>query len=148
MRPGLLRQHGAGPEDRLRRQEQLRLRRHQRHSGVRPRLSRGPLLRLELRPSRALAAALALLHVAAALCALATFPGTPGSALAALFLALGAVAAWQRALLRGRGAVRAIELGTEAAATLELADGRRLTGSVAARRHVFSLWVTLPLRGA
>jgi len=111
-------------------------------------LSRGPLLRLELRPSRALAAALALLHVSAALCALATFPGTPGSALAALFLALGAVAAWQRALLRGRGAVRAIELGAEAAATLELADGRRLTGSVAARRHVSSLWVTLPLRGA
>ena len=111
-------------------------------------MSRGPLLRLELRPSRALAAALALLHVSAALCALATFPGTPGSALAALFLALGAVAAWQRALLRGRGAVRAIELGAEAAATFELADGRRLTGSVAARRHVSSLWVTLPLRGA
>ena len=111
-------------------------------------MSRGPLLRLELRPSRALAAALALLHVSAALCALATFPGTPGSALAALFLALGAVAAWQRALLRGRGAVRAIELGAEAAATLELADGRRLTGSVAERRHVSSLWVTLPLRGA
>ena len=111
-------------------------------------MSRGPLLRLELRPSRALAAALALLHIAAALCALATFPGTPGSALAALFLALGALAARQRALLRGRGAVRAIELGAEAAATLELADGRRLTGSVAARRHVSSLWVTLPLRGA
>ena len=111
-------------------------------------MSRGPLLRLELRPSRALAAALALLHIAAALCALATVPGTPGSALAALFLALGAVAAWQRALLRGHGAVRAIELGAEAAATLELADGRRLTGSVAARRHVTSLWVTLPLRGA
>ena len=111
-------------------------------------MSRGPLLRLELRPSRALAAALALLHVAAALCALAAFPGIAGPALAALLLALGAVAAWQRALLRGRSAVRAIELGTEAAATLELADGRRLAGSVAARRHVSPLWVTLPLRGA
>ena len=111
-------------------------------------MSRGPLLRLELRPSRALAAALALLHVAAALCALAAFPGIPGSALAVLLLALGAAAAWQRALLRGRSAVRAIELGAQAAATLELADGRRLTGSVAARRHVSRLWVTLPLRGA
>lgn len=111
-------------------------------------MSRGPLLRLELRPSRALAAALGLVHVAAALCVVAVLSGYAGWALAALLLALGAVSTWQRALLRGRTAVRAIELGAEAAATLELADGGRLAGRVAGRRHVSRLWVTLPLRGA
>ena len=34
VRPGLLRQHGARDEDRVRRQEQLRLRWHQRHAGL------------------------------------------------------------------------------------------------------------------
>jgi membrane-bound toxin of toxin-antitoxin system len=111
-------------------------------------LSRGPLLRLELRPSRALAVALGLLHLGAALSVLAAFPGYPGLALAALLLALGTAAAWHRALLRGRTAIRAIELGEEGEAILEFADSRRLAARVAGRRHVSRLWVTLPLQGA
>ena len=39
MRPGLLRQHGARHEDRRSGEEQLRLRRHQRHAGLQARLS-------------------------------------------------------------------------------------------------------------
>ena len=112
-------------------------------------MSRGPLLRLELRPSRGLAAALGLVHVAGAACVLGVAgAGTAGPALAALLLALGVATIRDRALLRGRGAVRAIELAGEGAATLELADGRRLAGRVEARRHVSRLWVTLPLGGA
>lgn len=108
----------------------------------------GPVLRLELRASRALAAALALVHGAAAACVVAVAPGYPSLALAALLLALGAAAAWKRALLRGRSAPRSVELAAEGAATLELADGRRLPGRIANRRHVTPLWVTLPFRGA
>lgn len=108
----------------------------------------GPVLRLELRASRALTAALTLVHCAAAACVVAVAPGYPALVLAALLLALGAGAAWKRALLRGRTAPRGIELAAEGAATLELADGRRLPGRVANRRHVTPLWVTLPFHGA
>lgn len=112
-------------------------------------MSRGPLLRLELRPSRGLAAALGLVHAAGAASVLGVAgTGAAGLALAALLLGLGAATIRDRALLRGRGAVRAIELAGEGAATLELADGRRLAGRVGGRRHVSRLWVTLPLRGA
>ncbi|HZN85410.1 MAG TPA: protein YgfX [Burkholderiales bacterium] len=112
-------------------------------------MSRGPLLRLELRPSRALAVVLGLVHAAGAACVLVVAgAGTAGPALAALLLGLGAATIRDRALLRGGGAVRAIELGGEGAAALELADGRRLAGRVHGRRHVSRLWVTLPLRGS
>ena len=108
----------------------------------------GPVLRLELRASRALTVVLALVHGGAAACVIAVAPGYPGLALAALLLALGAATAWDRALLRGSTALRRIELAAEGAATLELADGRRLSGRIASRRHVSPLWVTLPFRGA
>ena len=111
-------------------------------------MSGSPVLRLHLRASRALAIALALVHGAAAACVLAVAPGYPALALAVLLLALGAVATWNRALLRGRSSVRALELSAQGAATLELANGRRLSCRVASRRHVSPLWVTLPLRGA
>jgi hypothetical protein len=112
-------------------------------------LSRGPLLRLELRPSRALAAALGLVHAAGAACVLAVAgAGAAGTALAVLLLALGWATIRDRALLRGPGAVRALELDADAAAALDLADGRRLAGRAGERRHVSRLWVTLPLRGA
>ena len=111
-------------------------------------MSRGPLLRLQLRPSRALAAALGLVPAAGGACILLVAgPGYAGPALAALLIGLGAATIRDRALLRGSGAVRAIELGAEGAAALELADGRRLAGRVHGRRHVSRLWVTLPLRG-
>lgn len=108
----------------------------------------GSVLRLELRASRALTAALAVVHGTAAACVVAVAPGYPALALAALLLALGAATAWNRALLRGPTALRSVELSAEGAAALELADGRRLSGRIAGRRHVSALWVTLPLRGA
>ena len=48
VRSRLLRQHGARDEDRRRREEQLRLRRHQRHAGVQAGLSARPATRLRL----------------------------------------------------------------------------------------------------
>ncbi len=111
-------------------------------------MSGSPVLRLELRASRALAIALALVHGAGAGCVLAVARGYPALALAALLVVLGAVAAWNRALLRGRGSVRALELSAQGAAMLEFVDGRRQSCRVANRRHVSPLWVTLPLRGA
>lgn len=104
-------------------------------------------LRLELRASRALAGALALVHGAGAACLAAIVPGYAGAILALLFLALGAATARDRALLRARGSVRALELGEGGAATLELADGRRLAVRVGERRHVGPWWVALPLEG-
>ncbi len=104
-------------------------------------------LRLELRASRALASALALVHGAGAAFLIALVPGFPGIALALLLLALGGEAARDGALLRARGSVRALELGDGGAATLELADGRRFSGRVGARRHVSPWWVALPLAG-
>jgi hypothetical protein len=104
-------------------------------------------LRLELRASRALAGALALVHGAGAACLVAVWPGYAGTALALLLLALGAAATWDQALLRARGSVRALELADDGAATLELADGRRLTALVGRRRHIGPWWVALPLAG-
>lgn len=111
-------------------------------------MSGRPVLRLELRASRALAVALALVHGGGAACVIAVAPGIPALALSVLLLALGAAAAWDRALLRRRSSVRALELAAEGAATLELADGRRLSVRVAGRRQVTLFWVTLPLSGA
>jgi hypothetical protein len=106
------------------------------------------VLRLELRASRALAGVLALVHATGAACVLVVAPGYAGAALAILVLALGGAAARDRALLRARGSVRALELAVDAVATLELADGRRVTAHVAQRRHVGPWWVSLPLSGA
>jgi len=105
------------------------------------------VLRLELRASRALAGVLALVHVAAAACLVVVAPGYAGAALALLLLALGGTAARDKALLRARRSVRALELADDGAATLELADGRRLAVRVAQRRHVGPWWVALPLQG-
>jgi hypothetical protein len=102
-------------------------------------------LRLELEPSRLLAAAIVALHCTAAVCALLAFPGTPGRLLAALLAALGASTAWSRALLRARSSVRVLELeGPRASITF--ADGRTLTAEVAERRYVSRFVVTLSLR--
>jgi len=102
-------------------------------------------VRLELRASHALAAVLVLVHATAAGCLLLVVPGYAGIGLALLVLALGAFAARDRALLRALASVRALELGPDGAATLELVDGRRLPAQVGQRRHVGPWWVTLPL---
>jgi Membrane-bound toxin component of toxin-antitoxin system len=105
------------------------------------------VLRLELRASRTLAVVLALLHLGAALCLLMVLPGYVGMSLALLILALGGAAARDKALLRAPGSVCALELAGDGAATLELADGRRLAGRVSPRRHVGGWWVVLPVSG-
>ena len=110
-------------------------------------MSEAPALRLALRASRALAAAILTAHLAAAASLAAVFPGAAGAGAGLLVLLLGAATAWDRALLRGRRSVCGLELGEGAAAVFELADGRRVAGTVAARRNVNRWWVTLPLQG-
>jgi Membrane-bound toxin component of toxin-antitoxin system len=104
-------------------------------------------VRLVLGPSRVLAVALALVHTLAAACILLLAPGASGALLAALVLVLAAAVIRDRALHRGRGAVRALELGADGAVTLELGNGRRAQGRVGERRNVGRGWTILTLRG-
>ncbi len=67
-------------------------------------------LRLELAPSLPLAIAVFALHAVAAACLIVALPGAAGLALGVLVLALGALWAWDRALLRSRASVRFLEL--------------------------------------
>jgi hypothetical protein len=101
-------------------------------------------LRVELRPSYALAAAIVGAHGAAALAVIFLMPDWKGAALGAALLSLGAVAAWTRALLRGRDAVHALELGS-AEARVQLGSGAQITAAVAPRRYVSRFLVTLQL---
>ena len=100
--------------------------------------------RLELSRSWILAGAILALHAAAAGSVFTILGGFPGIALALAFLALGAAAAWARALHGSGASLRAIELSEEI--LLELKDGRRLPVELAAKRHVSRFMVTLPLR--
>jgi len=101
--------------------------------------------RLELSRSWMLAAAILALHAAAAASILTFLQGSPGTALAAGFLALGIAAAWARALHGSPASVRVIELsGNEI--TLALRNGRRCAVEVGANRHVSRFMVTLPVR--
>jgi hypothetical protein len=106
---------------------------------------RSSALRLELAPSRWLAAGIVLAHLAAAASVYVVLPGWTGSLLALALMALGAAAAWGRALLRSGASVRAIEIGA-AQPVFELASGERLGAEVAARRYVTRYLVALPLR--
>ena len=100
--------------------------------------------RLQFAPSPALAAAIIAAHAAAAAAAYAVAPGVTGALLATLLVALGAAAAWSRALLRARDSVRAMEVGG-ARPVFELASGERLAAEVSARRYVTRYLVALPL---
>ena len=102
-------------------------------------------MRLKLVPSPRLALAIVALHAAAAACSVAVLPGLAGGALAAGFLALGAAAAWSRALLRSPASVRALEI-TGPALAIELTSGDSIAVEVGERRYVSRLAVTLPLR--
>lgn len=104
-------------------------------------------LRLELRASRAAAALILAAHLAGATCLAIVLSGVAAAGVALLVALLGAVTAWDRALHRGRGSVRSLELREGGAALLELADGRQVAGTVAGRRNVNRWWVTLPLQG-
>ena len=101
-------------------------------------------LRLELRPSRALAAGIVVAHGAAAIAAYIALPGAMTAVLSVLLLVLGIATAWSRALLASRASIRAIEIGGEQP-VVELARGDRLGADVASRRYVTRLVVVLPL---
>ena len=103
-------------------------------------------LRLQLRPSRPLAALIVMAHAAAAAAVYLLIEGTLGVAAAIALVALGAAAAWSRALLAAAGSVRAIELGATEP-VFELANGARVAAAVAARRYVTRHLVALPLGG-
>lgn len=106
------------------------------------------LLRLELRASRALAGAIALLHCAAAGAAILTLPGASGLGLAALILVIGAMAVRRGALLRAPGSIRVVELAGDGTVRLELASGASTAGRVLERRHVSPWWVILPVQAS
>ena len=89
--------------------------------------------------------AIVALHSMAAACTVLVMPAFPGAMLAALLVALGARAAWTRALLRSRSSVRLLELeGARAAVTL--AGGQTLSAEVATRRYVSRFVVIFSLR--
>jgi hypothetical protein len=101
--------------------------------------------RLELSRSWTLAAAILVLHGAAAASILTFLQGFAGTALTVGVLALGIAAAWARGLHGSAASVRAIELsGNEM--TLELRDGRRCAVELGHNRHVSRFLVTLPVR--
>jgi hypothetical protein len=102
-------------------------------------------LRLELKASPLLAAAIVAAHGAAAACVLAALPGSAGALVAAGLLALGAMAAANRALLKASGSVRALEL-EGAGLTVCLANGQRFAAEAAPRRYVSRHLVILRLR--
>jgi hypothetical protein len=102
--------------------------------------------RFELRPSPALAIALVGAHAAAALALWLVFPNLAGTALACALTALGAAAAWSRALLRARRSLRAVEIA-EGKATFELASGARLAAPAEGRRYVTRYLLAVPLGG-
>jgi hypothetical protein len=101
--------------------------------------------RLALSPSWILAIAIVVLHAGAAASVYAVLPGMAGVALATALLALGFAAAWSRALLGSRAAVRVLELSSTEM-TVELKDGRRFVAEMGERRHVSRFMVTLPVR--
>ena len=106
----------------------------------------GEILRLTLRPSWCLASLIAGLHALAGGSILVAVPGLAGTALAGLIAALGAAAAWDRALLRGRSSPRALVVAADGGSGIELANGARCpvgTGPRAVNRFL----VTLPLAG-
>ena len=102
-------------------------------------------LRLELAPSAGLAATILAAHAAAALCLALALPPAAGIGAAGLAVLAGAASARKRALLRGRAAVRALEVDGD---TLEirLASGERFPAELAERRYVGRHLVVLCLR--
>ena len=107
-------------------------------------------LRLELSPSGTFAAAILALHATAAACVVLVLRAAPGVALAGLLLALGAAAAWDRALLRGPSAPRAIEIHSSGQAFLLLGNGAALpigpVGGFGVTRFLVALRTEAPTR--
>jgi len=70
-------------------------------------------------------------------------PAIASLVLGGLILALGGVAAWDRALLRGRRSPRAVLLPASGAALLELADGETVAVRALRGAGVTRHWVAL-----
>lgn len=101
-------------------------------------------LRLHLSPSYRLAALIVGLHVLAGGCFYAVSGGAAGTALAVLTIALGAAAAWDRALLRSARSPRTVEILAGGPSQIEYSGGTRYTVGDGPRR-VNRFWVALPL---
>ena len=101
-------------------------------------------VRFRLSPSPLLALAILGAHTAAGIAAYTVIQGLAGVLVALALVALGAAAAWSRALLRSPHSVRAIEVGADAP-LFELASGESLGAAVGARRYVTRHLVALPL---
>ena len=104
-------------------------------------------LRLELRPSRTLAAAIVAAHAAAAVAVYIAIPGAMTALLSVLLLVLGIATAWSRALLAASASIKTMEIGGATQPTVELASGERFAAEVATRRYITRYLVALPLRG-
>jgi hypothetical protein len=102
--------------------------------------------RLELIPSRALAAAIALVHLAAAGSLLTVLAAWPGIVLATLVLMLGGIAARDRALLRAPGSPRWIELHPDGRAKCLFANGESADLPREKALAVTQYWVALRLQ--
>lgn len=109
-------------------------------------MSGASTVNLSLTPSPGLAACIVAAHAAAAACLWLLLPGYLGAALAALNLALGAVVAWDRALLMAPASVRGLGLGAGDEVVLLLREGRQVSAKVGQGRFVSRLCVTLPIR--
>lgn len=101
--------------------------------------------RFQLGPSPWFALLIVVGHAAAAWSALLVLPGMHGVLLAAALLSLGGATAWSRALLRGRGALRALEIDGPAL-QVELSSGESFVAQLSERRYVSRWLVTLPIR--
>jgi hypothetical protein len=103
-------------------------------------------IRLALSPSGKLASLIFLLHVAAALSFLTLLTGWLAGAGAFLLIALGAAAAWDRALLRGPRSPRAIEIQSSGEAACRFANGGSATVRALGGSSVNRFWVALRLQ--
>jgi hypothetical protein len=105
----------------------------------------GHALRLPLSASYGFGALIVAAHALAAGCFLTILQGWTGFALAFLALALGAAAAWDRALLRGARSPRMIELHPSGEAWCGLANGESLSILPPSGNSVSRIWVALRL---
>ncbi|HLX80676.1 MAG TPA: hypothetical protein VKS43_08840 [Burkholderiales bacterium] len=83
------------------------------------------------------------MHAVAAGSVAAVAPGPAGAALAVLLVALGAAAAWDRALLRGCRSPRAIEILGSGEALLVFADGKAAAARAVHGSGITRHWVAL-----
>jgi hypothetical protein len=104
-----------------------------------------PPLRLELTASPGLAAVILALHLGAAACFLTVLTGWHAVALSVLIATLGAIAAWDRALLRSPYSPRALEFPRHGAAKCLFANGESALLQPLKGTAVTRYWVALGL---